>query len=730
MSMPGHAHRQAPGHPARGGVVRAAARQLATAAALAAVTLLPQAAAAQQVVPGEPGARAAAPAPAGTHVLVLSGGGARGIAHAGVLVALEELGHDPPLVVGTSMGAIIGSLYAAGIPPAQISRIIGQEDWLARFAAEPLMVGAHRTPLRSLLTLGLGTRRYPEGLVVGTGVNLRLAELLFDAGVRARNDFDALPRRLRVVATDLASGEAVIIAGGDLPRAVRASMSVPGAFAPVPWGPVLLVDGGIADNLPVAVARLESDLPVIAVDAVRPEPGVPERNALDVAVRGVRLLLRNAQPDEAAAPDVLVVPGIGFGLGETRFPADPRRLIAAGYEAGLQQIPPAARAATAAGGAGAAGRQAAAPAVVAGIRVEATDRSLARLVELSMRPAAGPYDPELILRLVAGLYDTGLFTALWPRLDFQGGDDAPVLVINVVPVTRTSLSASAHWDNDVGAGGWASVRHRVTVVEPVEFRAGALLDDLTRSASVDASLFSALFPGLVWNAGVHAGEERIRLFADGADDGVHGVRRAGVWVGGERQGRWFVSLLARGDAVRDDGRAGEGWAAGPYLRVSRPRDPRVVVALPMLLEAEARAGGGRFSRLRPTAAHADTLGVFQVGGFADVAWSSEGTPRDALPALRRELAPWLPAGALRARHRAAVGVDAALPALLDGFVRLRLRGIATADGAGGLRDGQRWIGGGELGFALPTVVGMVEAGYARGGGGHRLNLSLGAGFQP
>jgi NTE family protein len=133
----------------------------------------------------------ASPLPAAAqHSLVLSGGGARGLAHAGAIVALEELGYAMPLVVGTSMGAIIGALYAAGYDPEAIRSIIADENWLERFAAEPVPTGPDREPRRPLLVLGLGSGRAPDGLVLATGVNLRLVELLFDAGARARNDFD------------------------------------------------------------------------------------------------------------------------------------------------------------------------------------------------------------------------------------------------------------------------------------------------------------------------------------------------------------------------------------------------------------------------------------------------------------------------------------------------------------------------------------------------------------
>jgi predicted acylesterase/phospholipase RssA len=661
------------------------------------------------------------------HALVLSGGGARGIAHAGALLALDELGYEFPVVVGTSMGAIIGALYAAGYEPEQIRSILGDENWLARFAAEPILIGPERTPQRPLLNLGLGPRRFHEGLVTGTGINLRLAELLFDAGVRAHNDFDNLPRRFRALAADFATGAEIVIAGGDLPRAVRASMAVPGAFAPVQWGERMLVDGGIANNLPISIARLESALPVVAVDAVQPGGDALERNPVDIGIRGLRLLIRNAQPDDAHA-DILIVPRIRPGFSEARFPSDPARLIRAGYDAVREQAPPAAPSA-----AGFAPRAPGAPpSHVAGVRVEVGDPALARLIRSVMSPATGEYDPDAILKRVSALYDTGLFTALWPRLEFD--DDAgaaPLLVINAVPVTRSSVALGARWDDDIGGGVWTSVRHRVTAAEPLELRAGATLNELMHRATLDVSLFSALLPGLIWNAGAHASEEHIRNFDRATITSTDAMRRAGVWAGAERQGNWVFSALLRSDHVTSAATesAAEGWSTGPYLRVSRVREHDAIVGVAPSLEAETRTGDVRYARATARGGITGVLESAQVAAFADVAWSTATTPRDLLPAARRELVPWLPAGALRAHHRAAVGADAALPFVLDGFVRIRLRAVAAQQRLRSLDDRENWRAGAELGFVWPTVVGPLEIGFAAGSGGHRFNVSLGSPFQ-
>jgi predicted acylesterase/phospholipase RssA len=662
------------------------------------------------------------------HALVLSGGGARGIAHAGVLVGLAELGYEHELVVGTSMGAIIGALYAAGYEPEQIRSIIGDERWLARFSAEPGMVGPGRVPHRPLLVLGLGANRVHDGFVPTTGVNQRLVELLFDAGVAARNDFDRLPRRFRAVATDLSTGLEVVLGGGDLPRAVRASMAVPGAFAPVAWDDLILVDGGVANNLAISVARALTELPVIAVDVLRPPPEVLERNPVDVGMRSLRLLIENAQP-AATAPDILVLPRIRPGFGEGRFPADPSRLLTAGYDAVLEQVPPAPAVAPApAVSIAPIATARAAELVVTGLRVEAADPSVARLVASVMSPVVGPYDAAAIVRRIGGLYDTGLFHGVWPRLEFAGTGNEATLVVNVVPVTRTSVTAAAAWNSDAGAGAWASLRHRVPAPVPVELRAGAGVDELNRHLTLDASVFSAVLPGLIWNGGAHVSDARIRRFDGSVIAGTDVVRRAGGWIGAEHRGSWFWSALARGDHAADDAAAVHGWSAGPYLRISRPDEPDAVVGAGPLFEAETRWGELSYSRVHLRVGARVRHGPAQAAALLDAAGTAGDAPRDVMPAAERALIPWLPTGALRSSSRAVAGVDAAWPIVLDGFLRARIRLVATGTGTARLDEPRLWQAGAELAAVWPTMIGAVDIGYARGAGGGRLNIGVGTHF--
>ncbi|RKZ09875.1 hypothetical protein DRQ50_14780, partial [bacterium] len=193
--------------------------------------------------------------------LILGGGGARGIAHLGVIQVLEELGMRPSLIVGTSMGSVIGALYASGRSMTELEALALDQDWLGFFADfEPPpaeMQGGWWGP--SPYQLSLQITRWPPlpdtGFSHGQGFESLVGESTADALFAAGNDFDHLPIAFRCVSTDLLGSSLVIHDGGPLPRAVKASSTIPMIFFPVEIDGRQLVDGGFLDNLPVQVAR-------------------------------------------------------------------------------------------------------------------------------------------------------------------------------------------------------------------------------------------------------------------------------------------------------------------------------------------------------------------------------------------------------------------------------------------------------------------------------------------
>lgn len=205
--------------------------------------------------------------------LVLSGGGARGAAHIGVLKLLDQLHVPIDAIAGTSMGAVVGGLYASGMSGEQIEQAMASVDWQSAFRDRPprTELGFRRKEedRQFLVNLPLGLQGkklvIPEGLVQGQKLTETLRQLVLP--VARITDFDQLPTRFRAIATNLETGAAVVLDKGDLTTAMRASMSAPGVFAPVEYDGQLLVDGGLVDNLPIDIARQMGVDILIVVDA-------------------------------------------------------------------------------------------------------------------------------------------------------------------------------------------------------------------------------------------------------------------------------------------------------------------------------------------------------------------------------------------------------------------------------------------------------------------------------
>lgn len=242
--------------------------------------------------------------------LVLSGGAARGIAHAGVLKVLEEEGLRPDLIVGTSAGAMAGAFLAAGISAART----------AMWAAELRWSGLGRPAINRLGLLS----------------NDRLGELL-ERALPVRN-FHELEIPLACMATDLQTNEPVILHEGDLISAICASSAIPGLFIPVERGGRLLLDGGVRANIPVDAARLLGADLVVAVD-VNQIYHNEERptHMLAIMVRTFFTLSRAAELVDGATADLLISPDVG-GIGFDQLQRAPE-LIAAGEAATRQAVP-------------------------------------------------------------------------------------------------------------------------------------------------------------------------------------------------------------------------------------------------------------------------------------------------------------------------------------------------------------------------------------------------------
>lgn len=252
--------------------------------------------------------------------LVLSGGGARGLAHIGVIRALEEQNIHIAAIAGTSMGAIIGGLYASGRTPDELEAIALSINWAQTLDDLPprdrlsyrRKQDARNNTIKAQVTINDGVISLPRGVIQGQNLQITLQNLFLH--VSHITDFDSLAIPFRVVAGDLATGEAVVFSSGSLPTAVRASMSIPGLFSPVELDGRLLVDGGIANNLPVDVMRDMDVDHIIAVDIATPLYGPEELDSVIPIIEQLTTLLTfnqlKAQYELIRQDDLLVSPDL------------------------------------------------------------------------------------------------------------------------------------------------------------------------------------------------------------------------------------------------------------------------------------------------------------------------------------------------------------------------------------------------------------------------------------
>lgn len=252
--------------------------------------------------------------------LVLSGGGARGLAHIGVIRALEENGVQVAAIAGTSIGAIVGALYASGRSPAEMEEIAVTLDWGRAFDDQTprehlnfrRKQDSREYLVKAQATLKNGVLSLPKGVIQGQNLQLLLQDQFLHAS--HITDFDDLPIPFRAVTGDLVTGESVAIGSGDLATAVRASMSIPGLYAPVELEGRVLVDGGIANNVPIDVVRKMGIDKVIVIDIASPLYNAEQLDSVLPIIEQLTTLLTQSNARQQLATltqeDLLITPDL------------------------------------------------------------------------------------------------------------------------------------------------------------------------------------------------------------------------------------------------------------------------------------------------------------------------------------------------------------------------------------------------------------------------------------
>jgi len=347
------------------------------------------------------------------------------MAHIGVLKVIEELKVPIDCIAGTSMGAVVGGLYASGMSAAEIESTMRSVDWQEAFRDAPprrdLNFRRKQDDRNFLVRLPLGLKHFhillPKGFIQGQTLQETLRQLTLPFS--NSTNFDQLPTPFRAVATDLVTGDAVLLEKGDLSIAMRASISAPGVFAPVEYQGRLLVDGGIAENLPIDVARsMHPDLLIVSDVSFPLQPRNRLDSALSISNQMLAILVRkNADRQKATLGprDVLIEPNLGtspatdFTLvgsmilqGEAAARGVESRLAALQVSDSAYQAYMARRA----------NRQPGLP-LIRFVRVDPDSRRYEKTILAEMQPLVGkPLDLDAVGARITELYGLGYFESL------------------------------------------------------------------------------------------------------------------------------------------------------------------------------------------------------------------------------------------------------------------------------------------------------------------------------
>jgi NTE family protein len=401
-------------------------------------------------------APAQAPDRQGTHkvALVLSGGGARGAAHIGVLRVLEREHIPIDCIAGVSFGALVGGLYAIGYPTDEIERILSGQDWNNFLSDAPErrltpLIQRGNSRYQAQISLRGWVPELPAGLRGGQKLIESLDLLTTSKMLEAGYDFDKLPIQFRAVATNLIDGKQHIFRQGSMTEAIRASIAVPLLFTPFEKDGMLLADGGLTNNLPTDIARdMGADI-IIAVDATSPLLTKDElRNFIDVVDQSISLQMeRNVRENRNLASIVLQprlenltyndydkIPEIvRSGEEEANRALDQLKAWVAGISPRPQPaplLPPGA-----------------AP-VIASVSFRGLNKVRAEQLEADVHRHPGEeIDPAAINADVGRLYATRLFDSVAYSLE-PAGENRFQLVFIVKESALTTLGVGFRYDND------------------------------------------------------------------------------------------------------------------------------------------------------------------------------------------------------------------------------------------------------------------------------------------
>ena len=635
--------------------------------------------------------------------LVLSGGGAKGLAHIGVLRVLDSLGVRPDLIVGTSMGAAVGALYASGYSGRELDSLARVVPLARLFRTYQPRAPRSLGVLQPLVVWEQGERGFnlQSAAIVESEVNGLVNAALLRGNLLARGDFDSLATPFRAVATDLADRAPVVMASGDLAQAVRASIAVPLLFDPELRDGRYLVDGGLSANVPVAIARAAGAERVIVSDATDHLPA--EFNAyspLLVADRLVRFLFLQP-PDSLTAADVLVRPEVDRFTSLNFSRGNVASLLDLGHTAADTSLrappcrvtPPGTRAL---------------PTRVTAFRVPSANHS-ERLALERLLGLGDSLDPSLLrsrLRLLGVASEA--YRAVW--LSPRGTGDSVEFELTLRRAARRVAGLGLAYDNELGGRMWAGAVDRRLLGLALEGSGALFLGELRKELYAGARRNYQVGRQLIDpTVTLRFASEKVRRFDPSGDELDRAEVREAVGFGGIERlfpNGWEASAGVIGHVWDEPGRP-ELSTLGATVRVIRATPDR---------GREVRAEATWTGVYQRAALEAETtvrLGVVRLTPRLRLGWG-DGLPLHLeFPLGGDEGFPGLHIGELRASREAMLGAAISTPVLGPVLARVELAVGRTADTGGPLGD-DGWVGGARAGLGADTPVGPVRFEYGYG----------------
>jgi NTE family protein len=642
--------------------------------------------------------------------LVLSGGGAKGLAHIGVLRVLDRLGVRPDLVVGSSMGAIIGGMYASGYTGREI-------DSLARALpiADLFRTYQPRAPrslglLQPLVVWEQGNRRFnlQSAAVVETEVNALVNAAMLRGNLLARGNFDSLPIPFRVVAADLRDRSAVVLASGDLARAVRASFAIPLVFAPESLNGRILADGGLVANIPIAVARAAGAERVIVSDATeRLADSLDLYSPIALADRLLGFLFE--QPADSLRPaDVLVRPAVQGFTGLNFSAANVDVLIRRGTAA-ANSILPLVRCLPI-GPPHSAPRL---PSRVGSVTIASRNPSerlaLERLLGLGLTDTL---DPALLRSRVRQLARAEAYQAVW--LAPTGSGDTVSFYVSAQRSARRIAGLGVAYDNELGGRLWAGGVDRRFLDLALEASTALYLGEFRKELYLGFRR-NFQFGRQLMNPALTArlANESVRRFAvDGHELDPLETREALGFLGIERafDPDWEIALGGVGHAWHEPGRNRSTLGAAARIEKASRSGGRALQADLLWTGLYHRAGFEGDASMK--------LGPIRLRPGLRFGWGEQLPLQSTFPLGGDDGFPGLHIGERRGDREALFRL--LLTYVLKGPFVGRIE-VATGRSAigGPVVDTDGWIAGARAGVGAETPVGPVrfEYGVASGGRG-------------